>query len=851
MFNHGWGGEDKTGGYGWNIKERGDHQMFGGYGWGNVGGNDGGGNKKPLSKKVKKVILYGAGGVMGIGAIMSIPVPEDLSGIGSTLTTAAGVAAAGGAGYLILKGRQWFKPDDSIPILIVPGQEKVDMQKVWRMTQGMAFAREKLDGLIKGRVWVTWRIIRDEKGKIHFYCLAPADYSVLTEKKIRIGLPDAYVKVDKHYRGITFLQKGGRTGFFRLGSSRKAGHTLDTSLENVIGDIISFMPKESVIDIRFSPTDEPKSERTEEQGKKADKPEEKPQYFTVAIHLWAKDDKVKPLGKQLTQYTKQYNEMKLWDYYVLGGTFNPLRYRFVTPPPWARMKMTDAELAPLLAMPRHDHPVRKEIDTRGAKLMPADHELKGGQITLGQVDDIGRGRNVSITFETATNHMVISGKSGAGKDSALIRIMDDFLEKWCDNPDHPGFTLNDPHLDTILLVINRLIALEEKGKDVPWDRVDVLDFGDAEYPPAFNLLHKEPGDNIDQIFAEASEIILSAHDGNLSQSAEMLDNALITLLADDEPHTIMELRRLFRSNQKQFRAKLLQNLELQNPIVYDWWVTDILPELQKQESQKKEFNIDPIKTRINPFLKSKQMQRIYCQKENALDVKRVFQQGRIVLINYKGASDAAFKLTSSWLVNRYMKEAKKRSRGQKEHFLIFNEAQLFEVEKGFAKITNETRKFGLGLIILTQNIENLSREFKRALKTNTGAIISLNQVDGAKVMSELMREKFTPQQLGLLQKVRDEQDRITALEAAVWSNEGSANIVVPPPAFIWEGERTGYGSTEEEMALDQAKARFKELQRRSCKHYLEVDADIYEQVTGKKYRNGLQLVDETAAAAEE
>src|SRR5690606_27815496 len=64
---------------------------------------------------------------------------------------------------------------------------------------------------------------------------------------------------------------------------------------------------------------------------------------------------------------------------------------------------------------------------------------------------------------------------------------------------------------------------------------------------------------------------------------------------------------------------------------------------------------------------------------------------------------------------------------------------------------------------------------------------------------------------------------VERLEAALWSVDGVSNLVVPPPAFILDGEPTKMDSREEKRAIEEAEEKMLELMKRHAKHKDEVD----------------------------
>lgn len=407
--------------------------------------------------------------------------------------------------------------------------------------------------------------------------------------------------------------------------------------------------------------------------------------------------------------------------------------------------------------------------------------------------------------------------AGGGKGAIFNFFMEDFLKHWA-KKNGPGLTYADPHRRGILNVVNLLVEMEKEGIEIPWDRVLVLAVGPSDYPAPLNILHCPEGDDVDKVVGEAVEAIMSAFSGDLSRSRVQMENAIHGLLWDDEAHTIRDIGQVFKFSEGKLRRRLRERL--QNPIVKEWFINELEPKFNPDKPQ--DVNVDAVTTRVNPFLSKRSMQRIFAQPDNALDVNKILNDGYLVLIDFLGAPDEAYKLTAGWLTNRYFREAQKRIDGGREHVMVYDECQKFHVPV-FTNIAKENRKFNLGLVLMTQEIDKLDKDLLSAMGSNAAFVCSVAQSTGAKVMSELMRDRLTPSQLKGLSRVLNSEGQVEKIEAALWSVDGSSNVVAPPPAFILNGQPTKLESREEAQAIKKAEEKMLELMKRVAKHKDEVD----------------------------
>lgn len=775
--------------------------------------------------------------------------------ISTTISVGFGAALSAGIVFAGLKAYQAANLGEVEVIRIAPSKDyDVKPENVEKLVRAFFYInRHWLERIIKGRMWLRYLILKDEKGKISFRLIVPKGKGYSFQQVLKEYFPYASIHPDRDFKGIPFYRKGTGVAGHMVFTSRKKGYGLNDRLENNIGSIIALMPAGSVIDIRFSPTS--LKELREEAGSgigRILKKEKKTQEdnmdmkellkrfrghtaFDVAIHLWSQSG-IADMARQIRQHTQGTNNgLKLKKYWLLPDLRNGLNYDFVIP--GRTMVWNDTELAQLFFTPPITHKVMEHIETIMEKLKPRENELiKGLRIGYADHDDllppkdertiesiIDRGRPIRLKWDTLDRHGIIPGMTGAGKGAALGGITDGFIEGWVENKVPAGFTLCDPHELAALLVINRLQEQERQGKTVDWNRVRCYSFAPGNpYPTPMNLLAGGHGESVSKRAAEVAQIILSAFPGELSKSAVLLEMALSALISDGkEEHTIAQVTRLFRDTG--FLKDVISKVD--NQFIKEE-LQEILNEIeQKREQGKKAASIQPIVTRLFPFVGHTEMMRSFCQSHNVIDGKRIFDNGEIVLMDFANAPDEAYKLTAAWIANHYFHTAKSREPySGRHHYLIIDEAQMFRIGR-FADIIQQTRKYRFGLLLATQDLNELDDRVKRALKVNCGFQISLRQKDGVQMAVDLMNHTFTESQ------IRNLPDN----HACLYTVEGSANILFPPPAFIWEGKRTAKGSPEAKKAYKAAKEKFKELSRRDCRHYTEVDKEIKAKMSGGRH----------------
>jgi hypothetical protein len=706
---------------------------------------------------------------------------------------------------------------------------RVDEEKVGEMVKAFRQMYAKWYSL-KKRVWVKWQIIRDLKGMIEFRIIAPKKHAGGIVKRFGNAYPDVNIVEEEITIPDFYEPEQGEMAHMKLNTfpwQKERG--LNQQMLNRLGDILHFMPYGSILELTFSPSSlDPIQDRAEKVIKQLEQKQTKANQakiqairerytgnrtaFDVYIDVWSRSNIGGFLG-EISEKTQGYAKLKGKQYLLAKKQRNPLQWgKARTLAKWQSSRLTDREIAPFFMLPEVGHPIWQYIECEKIKPRVLDEHFQG-HYALGLIDsdDVKqKGRPARLKVDTLTNHGLIAGSAGGGKGSLLMElVLGDFLEKWVANePNSLGMTICDPHTEDIYWILAFLIDLERTKKiHVPWDRVAVVSFGDEgrqRYPVAANLLHLPVGADIDQVAEDTKEVILNAFNSeNLSRSADALEKALQGLLgiADDGEVSLLDIVRLFENGKtgEALREKVIDKLREENPVVATWW--------EKQDAEirsGKSKNVDAIETRLGPLVSKKGMQRLFCREGNFFSrIPEFLEEGYLVLIDFRGqGGEELYRLGAAWLAKQYFNASQARGTNKRPHLLVFDEVQKFDASQIFSQIIRENRKFNLGLLLLTQQVEELDQTLKNAIKSNAGFVASVRQEAGAKAMADLLGDPFTADELRNLIKGR---------EAALRAFDGKARINMDYPGYYINGKRAERGSTDEQQAKQQAEAKFLEL----------------------------------------
>src|SRR6266545_1681314 len=209
-------------------------------------------------------------------------------------------------------------------------------------------------------------------------------------------------------------------------------------------------------------------------------------------------------------------------------------------------------------------------------------------------------------------HLYITGKTGTGKSTLLETLMRTDL--YSGN----GFALLDPHGDLAEKV--RSAVLPERRDDLVYFNVP-----DTSRVLGFNPLAPAAPDARPLIASGLLQAFKKIWADSWGPRLEhILRNALLALL-DQPESTLADVLRLL--GDKAFRKETAAGTY--NPHVRDFW-------LREYESYPARFRIEaiaPIQNKVGAFLANPILNRILTQLKSAFDVRRMMDEGKILLVN--------------------------------------------------------------------------------------------------------------------------------------------------------------------------------------------------------------------------
>jgi len=321
-------------------------------------------------------------------------------------------------------------------------------------------------------------------------------------------------------------------------------------------------------------------------------------------------------------------------------------------------------------------------------------------------------------------HIYCLGKTGVGKSTLLINMAIDDIQKG------HGICVIDPHGDTADTIL-RHIPEHRKKEVVYFNATDQIQ------PPVFNPLYKIPEHERHLV---ASEIVLTFKkiwiDSWGPRLEYILRFAILTLL-DYPTATLLDIQPLLLD--KPFRSIVLQFTTNEN--ILSFWFN----EYDKYPPNLKADAIMPILNKAGVFRANNTLKAIVGQ-QGGISLETIMNTGQILICNLsKGLigediSTLLGSLLTTSVQTAAMRRAFQSEQDRKPFYLYIDEAHSF-LSTSFATMLSEVRKYGIGLFLTHQYLEQLTEEVRSAILGNIGTIICfrLGAAD-----ANVMAEEFYP-----------------------------------------------------------------------------------------------------------
>jgi len=305
-------------------------------------------------------------------------------------------------------------------------------------------------------------------------------------------------------------------------------------------------------------------------------------------------------------------------------------------------------------------------------------------------------------------HMYVIGKTGTGKSTLLQSMAISDIERG------NGFCVIDPHGDVAENLLNY----------IPYERIeDVIYFNpqDLEFPIAFNPLKKVHPNYHHVVVSGLLSTFKKIWADNWGPRLEHILRFTLLTLLEYQDATLLDIQPVLTD--VSFRTHILSKVHTHQLLTF--WHN----EFGTYSNALRAEAISPILNKVGIFSSSALLRNIVGQKTRSFHLSKVLDDGKILIANFsKGAlGEDVSALLGSMLVTSIQLTALHRAK-QPEHtrrpfYLYVDECHSFLTDS-FADILAESRKYGLGLFLANQYIEQLKDEIRAAIFGNVGTLIS-------------------------------------------------------------------------------------------------------------------------------
>lgn len=310
-----------------------------------------------------------------------------------------------------------------------------------------------------------------------------------------------------------------------------------------------------------------------------------------------------------------------------------------------------------------------------------------------------------VRHSERSTHTYVIGITGKGKSKFLEHLL------FQDIVAGRGCGVLDPHSDLIADLL-RYLRSHPRQAAGHWQRMIYFDPTRRDYALPFNVL-----DSPYSPYATAQNIVEAFRrtwPQALAEAPRFTNIALaslLTLIANRL--TLLEMPRLLTD--AAFRSKLLEQLEDQE--LCSFWL-----DRYEQWGRETPLMIESVLNKVTAFTLNPHLRSILGAQNNALDFRRIMDEGKVLLVDLGHCDGETRRLVGSLVVTGMEQAALSRKESGAErtpfHFSI-DEFQDFCANEGtdktLAQILSECRKFGLHMTLAHQTLAQLSERMRGAL----------------------------------------------------------------------------------------------------------------------------------------
>jgi len=360
-----------------------------------------------------------------------------------------------------------------------------------------------------------------------------------------------------------------------------------------------------------------------------------------------------------------------------------------------------AEMQQLLQLPAQDllanddYPFQKALPTRRPK-NAAERGLKLGYTLYAGVKE-----PVRQPAKMRCLHTIVTGKTGKGKTYELIGLLVQMARAGM------GFAVIDFHNELIRMLLERMPKKR-------WQDTILFDPTDPQWIPKFNITELPPGQDAGKAADDLAAAVRAQHDRRSWSSGIHMHVESGFETAVRVPRMNLEEMKALYEDSTRGRAlleKALPHLE-DNPELMKYW-EDVFRKTSRDQLAR-------VMAKITPFLKKKLAGRMFYERENAFDCRRIMDNKQILLVNVPTGilgGHTANVIGSTWTSRIHHAATSRqdtREEDRVEFGLVIDEFQRITT-RDIEDSLREARKFRLAITMAYQQRHMIGETIRAAL----------------------------------------------------------------------------------------------------------------------------------------
>jgi hypothetical protein len=339
---------------------------------------------------------------------------------------------------------------------------------------------------------------------------------------------------------------------------------------------------------------------------------------------------------------------------------------------------------------------------------------KENELVLGRTGHSRFFPRFSISPQVRKFHSYVVGLTGRGKSKFLQNcIVQDITAG-------RGCAVIDPHGDLAKDVLRSLVSMDFFSKESSFHSLLYIAPRRRDYIVPFNVLSRPDPDTETY---EVAQRVISAFMRTWSRTLlepprfqQIMRSSLATLIETGE--TLCSLYRLLTDDD--FRLEQLN--QIRDPKVSMDCQAFFYNEFEKWGRERTTM-MGSTTNKVSALTDNPSIFYMLGQKENHLNIRRIMDEGIILLVDLGDCDDETKRLFGTLIVTGFEQAALSRARApmetRKPYYLYIDEFQDFACHPGaaetFSQMLSQVRKFGLHMILANQSIAQLDERLQTAL----------------------------------------------------------------------------------------------------------------------------------------